>query len=58
MVGTMKGQKIKIFFDDGTKISWREGIVTQEDEFSITLDNKEGIPKGRIVRLEVLENGK
>jgi hypothetical protein len=54
----MKGQKIKIFFDDGTKISWREGIVTQEDEFSITLDNKEGIPKGRIVRLEVLENGK
>ena len=49
----MLGKRIKIYFDDGQKISWREGIVTLHDEFLIILDNKQLIPKGRIVRMEV-----
>ncbi len=54
----MEGRKMRIYFDDAEKISWREGMVTSEDVFCIVLDGKQVIPKGRIVRMEVLENGK
>ena len=52
----MEGRKIKIFFNDGSKVSWKEGVVTSLDEFSITLDGREVIPKSRIVRMEVMDN--
>jgi len=48
----MEGKKVKIFFDDGNKISWKEGIVTFQDEFGFVLNNKITIPKQRIVRME------
>jgi len=54
----MEGKKIKVYFDDGQKIAWRIGVLTSKDEFSIELDYKEVISKGRIVRMEVLENDK
>jgi sRNA-binding regulator protein Hfq len=53
----MQGRKVKVFFDDGEKISWREGSITSEDQYSITLDHKQIIPRGRIVRMEVVESG-
>ncbi|MCF7798493.1 hypothetical protein K9M74_01170 [Candidatus Woesearchaeota archaeon] len=53
----MKSKKAKVYFDDGEKISYREGVVSCDDEFSITLDHRHVIPKSRIVRMEVLEDG-
>ena len=47
--------RIKIYFDDGQKISWRIGLITSEDDFSITLNYKESIPKRRIIRMEVMD---
>lgn len=49
---------LKIYFDDGEKISWKEGLVSSEDDYSITIDHKHIIPRGRIVRMEVCEDGK
>ena len=54
----MKGKKVKVFFDDGEKIAWREGIVTSQDDFSIILDDKDLIPLSRVIRMEVVHNGK
>ena len=53
----MQGRKVKVYFDDGEKISWKEGSVSSEDQYSITLDSKHIIPRGRIVRMEVCEDG-
>lgn len=54
----MKGKKVKVFFDDGEKIAWREGIATSQDDFSIVLDDKDLIPLSRVIRMEVVHNGK
>ena len=54
----MEGRKVKVYFDDGEKISWREGRISYQDQFSITLDHKHVIPRGRIVRMEVIEDGR
>jgi hypothetical protein len=53
----MQGRKVKVYFDDGEKISWREGSISSEDQHSITLDCKHIIPRGRIVRMEVVDGG-
>ena len=53
----MQGRKVKVYFDDGEKVSWREGSISSEDQYSITLDYKHIIPRGRIVRMEVFEDG-
>ncbi|MBS3122530.1 hypothetical protein J4434_06635 [Candidatus Woesearchaeota archaeon] len=50
-------RRLKIYFDDGEKISLKEGILTSQDEFCITLDYKVIIPKARVVRMEMLGNG-
>jgi hypothetical protein len=50
----MLGKRIKIYFDDGERISWKEGCVSSEDDYSITIDNRHVIPRGRIVRIEVV----
>lgn len=50
-------RRMKVFFDDGEKISFREGNVSSQDEFSIELDHKHVIPRGRIIRMEVLKDG-
>jgi len=52
----MEGKKVKIFFDDGEKVAWREGIITSEDEFCIELDNKQIISRGRMVRMELMSD--
>ena len=54
----MKGKKVKVFFDDGEKIAWREGIVTSHDDFSVVLDDRDVIPISRVIRMEVVHNGK
>ncbi len=51
------GKKVRIYFDDGEKVSLREGVVSFEDQFSVTLDSKHVIPRGRIIRMEVFEDG-
>jgi len=48
------GKQVKILFDDGRTITPKMGILTSEDEFSITINEKEIIPKIRIVRIEVI----
>jgi sRNA-binding regulator protein Hfq len=53
----MKGKSAKVFFDDGEKIAWREGVVTSYDDFSIVLDDRDMIPLSRVVRVEVRKNG-
>ena len=53
----MNARKVKVYFDDGEKISWREGSVSSEDQYSFTLDYKHIIPRGRIVRMEVCDDG-
>jgi len=53
----MGSRKVKVYFDDGEKVSWREGSISSEDQYSITLDYKHVIPRGRIVRMEVFEDG-
>ena len=53
----MQARKVKVYFDDGEKISWKEGSVSSEDQYSITIDSKHIIPRGRIVRMEVVDSG-
>ncbi len=49
----IEGKKLKIFFDDGEKVAWKEGVVTSQDDFGIVLENKQLISKQRIIRMEV-----
>lgn len=51
------GRKVKLFFDDGTKISWRQGFVTSQSIFLIELDNRDTIPLNRIIRIESMDGG-
>ena len=53
----MIGKKTKVFFDDGEKIAWREGIVTSKDDFSVVLDGRDIIPVSRVIRMEVTDDG-
>jgi hypothetical protein len=50
----MIGKRIKVYFDDGERISWKEGLVSFQDDYSITIEDKHVIPRGRIVRIEVV----
>ena len=52
----MEGRKVKVYFHDGEKVVWRIGKLTAEDQFSITLDEKESISRSRIIRSEVVSN--
>ena len=51
------GKKVRVYFDDGEKVSLREGRVSSEDPYSVMLDGKHLIPRGRIIRMEVYEDG-
>lgn len=48
-------KKQYIFFDDGEKISKREGFITDYNDKFIIIDNREMIPISRIIRTEVIE---
>ena len=50
------GKNVKIIYDDGRQVVPKEGKITAEDEFSITLNENEIIPKHRIIRIEVKPN--
>ena len=50
------GKKIAVFYDDGTSVSRKDGIVTSvtTDFLNLKVNNKElVIPKSRIVRIEL-----
>jgi hypothetical protein len=52
------GKEIKLFYDDGSRITIKIGVLKAADEsfVSLTVNGKvEVIPTSRIVRMEVLE---
>ena len=53
----LERKRISVFFDDGARIVRHDGLCTKETIDSVWLDNKELIPKNRIIRVEVLQNG-
>ena len=50
----MIGKRFKIFFDDGEKVSWKEGKVSDMENFGVWIDNVHIIPYNRIIRMEVM----
>ena len=46
-------RRVSVFFDDKRGGGKRVGILTHADEAGIVLDNKELIPKERIIRMEL-----
>lgn len=48
------GVRVKIFYDDGSGIMVRLGVVSGLDQDFIILENSVLIPRDRIVRIEVL----
>ena len=49
----LAGKKINVYFDDGCRVTRKDGVVSSEDAYSISLNNKEIIPRSRIVRIEI-----
>lgn len=47
------GKRISVYFDDGTKVTRHDGLCTDNSSTEIELDNRELIPKSRIIRVEV-----
>lgn len=47
------GQRISVYFDDGVRVTRKDGVLTSQDNNFITLDYKESINKDRIIRIEV-----
>lgn len=50
----MDGRRVVVFYDDGDKVSRREGLCSANTDTEILLDNRILIPKSRIVRVEVV----
>lgn len=51
-------KKVKVVFDDGSKVSMREGLFLSKDSRFIFLEcseSKDAIPIDRIVRVEFLD---
>ena len=48
------GQRISVYFDDGVRVTRKDGILTSKDDDFITLDYKESINRDRIIRIEAL----
>ena len=48
-----EGKKISVYFDDGDKVTRHDGVCTNNNDVEIELDDRELIPKSRIVRVEV-----
>lgn len=49
-----EGRKLAVFYDDGEKISRKDGVCTKEDDVFFILDRKILIPKHRVIRVEVI----
>lgn len=51
-------KRIKIFFDDGKGVFFKEGsFISHDNEFIfIKTNTEEAIPKARVVRIEVVSN--
>lgn len=50
----MEGKKYVVIFEDGERAAKRIGFVTSEDDFCITLNHFDIIPRRRIIRMELL----
>jgi len=51
------GKKILVIFEDAKDhYAKKVGICTSNSEIEISLNNKDFIPRNRIIRIEVLEN--
>ena len=51
------GKKVKIVFDDGEKVNYRDGMLISQSELFFELRTDKGtelIPVARVVRIEVL----
>ena len=48
------GKKLSVFFDDGEKITRKQGICTENADDFLILDNRDAISKTKIIRVEVL----
>lgn len=48
------GKKHRVYFDDGEKVSWREGNLTGVEYDGMWIDNIHYIPLKRVIRMEVL----
>ncbi len=48
------GNQIKVYYNDGNKISRKDGRCTQIDDYKVELNESLLIPFGRIIRIEIL----
>jgi len=49
-------KKIKVIFYDGVNhVSTKFGVCTHSDELDLILDNKDIIPRNKLIRAEILE---
>lgn len=48
------GKRIKVIFNDGISTAKKEGLCTRDNLTEIVLDDKQLIPKNRIIRAEVV----
>lgn len=52
------GRDILVIFEDGEHhFSKKSGKCTGNDSIEISLDNRHIIPKSRVIRIEVLDDG-
>ena len=51
----MEGKQIVVIFEDGTGSNKRTGLCTKIDDFFVVVDDKDYIPKNKIIRIEVLK---
>lgn len=49
----LEGKKVSVYFDDGSRVTRKDGVLSSEDDYSITLDDKEVISRNRIIRMVV-----
>lgn len=56
MVGnSLVGKKLKIFYDDLSSVSCKEGVCSDDSDISVELDHRIIIPRNRIIRIEVVQ---
>ena len=57
---SLVGKKVKLFFDDGEKVRYKEGIILEFNEIYITINTIDGIERiatSRFIRVEELKKG-
>lgn len=49
------GKRVRVYFDDGEKVLFKEGVISAVDSVTIMFTNGNGIAVKRYVRHEVVE---